>query len=285
MIVVTGATGRLGRLVIENLLNQGVPASKVAAAVRRPEKAQHLTDRGVEVRKADYSRPETLAPAFAGADKLLLISSSEIGQRIIQHENAVAAADAAGVALIAYTSILHADTSRTALATDHAATENLIRNAALPFVFLRNGWYLENYTENLAPALLKGAILGSADGGRIAAATRADFAAAAATVLTSDGHENAVYELGGDQPFTMAELAAEVTRQSGTVVVYQDLPAAEYAQALMAAGVPEPYAATLADSDLGIARGELNTDSRDLSRLIGHPTTTLADAVAIGLKA
>ncbi|WP_239308802.1 MULTISPECIES: SDR family oxidoreductase [unclassified Frankia] len=285
MITVTGATGHLGRLVIEELLERGVPAGDVVAAVRGPEKAADLAARGVQVREADYTRPETLATALAGTDKLLLISSNEVGQRAAQHRNIVDAAVAAGVGLIAYTGILNADTTGLALATEHKATESIIRDSGLPFVFLRNGWYIENYTDNLAPALEHGVLLGAAGDGRIAGATRADFAAAAAAVLLGAGQAGAVYELGGDEPFTMTELAAEVSRQSGRTVVYQNLPAQEYTKALVDVGVPEAFASLLADSDLGIGRGELTTDSGDLRRLLGRPTTSLADAVAVAVKA
>jgi NAD(P)H dehydrogenase (quinone) len=283
MIVVTGATGKLGRHVIEQLLTK-VPAAQIVAAVRNPQKAAALAARGVQVRQADYSKPETLGPALAGAERVLLISSSEVGQRVPQHQAVVDAARKAGVRLLAYTSILRADTSRLALAGEHKATEQLIRAAGLPFVFLRDSWYIENYTENLAPALQHGALVGSAGEGRIAAATRADYAAAAVTVLSGTGHENKVYELAGDTPFTMAELAAEVSRQTGKTIVYNNLPPEQYQGVLVNVGVPGPYAELLVDSDLGIVRGELNDSSGDLRRLIGRPTTPLAAAVAAALK-
>lgn len=283
MFIVTGATGKLGRHVIEGLLAK-VPANQVVAAVRDPAKAADLAARGVQVRRADYSKPETLESAFAGAQKVLLISSSEVGQRVAQHQAVVSAARKAGAWLIAYTSILRADSSRMLLAGEHKATEELIRASGVPFVFLRNGWYIENYTENLAPALAHGALVGSADGGRIAAATRADYAAAAVAVLTGSGHENKVYELAGDTAFTMAELAAEVSRHAGRAIAYKDLPPEQYQGVLVGAGVPAPFAEVLVNSDLGAARGELNDASGDLRRLIGRPTTPLADAVAVAFK-
>ncbi|WP_375769323.1 SDR family oxidoreductase [Archangium gephyra] len=284
MILVTGATGKLGRLVIEQLLEK-VPARQVIAAVRTPQKAAGLAARGVQVREADYSRPETLGPAFAGVEKVLLISSNEVGQRAAQHQAVVEAARKAGVRLLAYTSILHADRSRLALAAEHKATEEMIRASGVPYVFLRNGWYTENYTENLGPALAHGALVGSAGEGRIAAATRADYAAAAVAVLTGAGHENKVYELAGDTAFTMAELAAEVSRKAGKTIAYTDLPPEQYQGVLVGAGgLPGPYAGVLADSDVGASRGELNDTSGDLRRLIGRPTTPLADAVAVALK-
>ncbi len=283
-IVVTGASGHLGRLVVEKLL-ETVPANQIVAAVRTPTKAADLAARGVDVRQADYTKPATLETAFAGADRLVLVSSSEVGQRAVQHSNAVDAAKDAGVKLVAYTSILRADTSPLALATEHAETESYIRASGLPYVFLRNGWYLENYTENLAPALAHGAILGSANGARISAAARADFAAAAAAVISGSGHEGQVYELAGDRAFMLDELAAEVSRQSGKGVVYKDLPPAEYVGVLVGAGVPKPFAEILADSDVGAATGALFDDSGTLRRLIGRPTTPLADAVARAVHA
>ena len=282
MIVVTGATGKLGRLVVEGLLKK-VPAREVGVAVRSPEKAKALAVRGVEIRPADYSRPETLAKAFAGAEKVLLVSSSQVGQRAPQHLAVIDAAKRAGVRLLAYTSILHGEASRLALAAEHQATEAALRASGLPWVFLRNGWYVENYTEHLDPALQHGAFVGSAGAGRIAAATRADFAEAAVAVLTGLGHEKKAYELAGDRPFTMAELAAEVSRQVGRTIVYTDLPPEQYKAILTGAGVPGPYADLLVDSDLCIARGELDDASGDLRRLIGRPTTPLADAVAAAL--
>lgn len=282
MIVVTAATGKLGRLVVEGLLAK-VPARELAVAVRDPGKAKDLAARGVEVRRADYSRPETLGPALAGAQKLLLVSSSEVGQRAAQHAAVIDAAKRGRVGLLAYTSLLRAETSKLGLAAEHRETERALRAAGLPFVLLRNGWYIENYTEHLAPALQHGAIVGSAGGGRVAAATRADYAAAAVAVLTGSGHEGRVYELAGDHPFTMAELAAEVSRRAGKTIAYRDLPPAEYKAVLTGAGVPGPYADLLVDSDLGIAKGELDDSTGDLRRLLGRPTTPLAEAVAAAL--
>ena len=283
-IAITGATGQLGQLVIQSLLDRGVEAANLVAIVRNPKKAASLAAQGVKVRQADYTQPDALAAAFAETDRVLLISGSEVGQRIEQHRNVVEAAHTAGVRLIAYTSILKADTTSIRLAADHKATEELIRASGMPFVFSRNGWYMENYTGNLAQTLQHGAILGSAGDGRVSAATRADYAAAIAAIFASEGHENAVYELGGDESFTQAELAAEISMQSGTQVVYRDLPVGEYTQVLVGVGLPEPLAATYADADRGISQGELFTDSGDLSRLAGRPTTRLADAVSAALE-
>ncbi|MBF5045312.1 SDR family oxidoreductase [Aggregicoccus sp. 17bor-14] len=282
MIVVTGATGQLGRLVIEQLL-QKVPAAQVVAAVRSPEKARALAAQGVQVREADYDRPGTLEAAFRGAEKLLLISSNEMGKRVQQHQAAIDAAKRAGVKLVVYTSILKADTSGISLAAEHLATEKALRASGLPFVLLRNSWYFENYTENLAPALQHGALLGAAKEGRIAAATRADYAAAAVAVLTTPGHEGQVYELAGDQAFTLRELAEEVSRQAKKPVAYNDMPAEQYAGVLQSVGLPAPVAQMLASADQGIARGELDDRSGTLRRLIGRPTTPLAKAVSAAL--
>jgi NAD(P)H dehydrogenase (quinone) len=283
MIVVTGATGHLGQLVIEQLL-QRVPASGIAVAVRNVEKAADFAARGIDVRHADYDRPETLDAAFRGAEKVLLISANEIGKRAAQHRNVVEAVKSSGARLLVYTSILNAGGSGIGLAKEHLATEELIRASGVPYVILRNGWYIENYTENLAPALQYGAIAGSAGTGRVAAATRADYAAAAVAVLTEDGHEGKTYELAGDTPFTLAELAAEVSRHAGKPVTYSDLPPAGYRDLLLGAGLPAPVAEMLVDADLGLGRGELDSDSGDLRRLIQRPTTPLGDAVRAAIQ-
>jgi NAD(P)H dehydrogenase (quinone) len=284
MIVVTGATGHLGRLVIEELRERGVPAGEIVAAVRDPEKAADLAAQGVQVRQADYSKPETLTDAFAGADKVLLISGSEVGQRLPQHRNAIDAAVAAGVPFLAYTSILKAGATGVALAAEHEQTEEYLRASGLPHALLRNSWYTENYTGSAAATIAAGTVLGSAGTGRVGAVPRADYAAAAAAVLTTEGHAGKAYELAADAPFTMAEYAEELSRQSGSPVVYQDLQPQQYVEALVGFGLDAGYAGALADADLGIARGDLASDSGDLSRLIGRPTTSLADAVARALK-
>ena len=282
MIGITGATGHLGQLTVQALLDRGVPASQIVAIVRDPLKAAGLAAKGVQVRQADYTRPDTLNAALHGIDKLLLISASDLTDRAVSQKNVVQAAEQAGVKLIAYTSILRADTSPLSLASDHKATEAAIRASGIPFVFLRNGWYLENY--NPAQAVQHGTIAGSAADGRVSAAARADYAQAAAVVLSQDGHENTVYELGGDHAFTLQELAAEVQTQSGKPVSYQNMPEADYAAMLRGLGLPDPVAEMLADSDAGLAGGALYTESRDLSRLIGRPTTTLSEGVKAALK-
>jgi NAD(P)H dehydrogenase (quinone) len=283
MIVVTGATGQLGQLVIAGLLKT-TPAARIVAAVRNVDKAAPLSALGVTVRRADYNDPATLDAAFQGATKLLLISSSEVGQRTAQHQNVIDAAARAGVALLAYTSLLHADTSPLGLATEHRATEAAIRASGLPFSLLRNGWYLENYTGNLGSALEHGAILGCAQDGRIAAAARADYAAAAVAVLTAASAPAPVLELAGDAPFTLTELAAEVAAQAGKTVLYKDMPQPDFEGFLASVGLPAGLAAMLADSEAGAAHGGLDDGSKTLSRLIGRPSTTLAAAVGLALK-
>lgn len=282
-IAVTAATSQLGGLVVQTLLARGVPASDIIAVARNPEKAAPLAAQGVTVRQADYNDSEALVQALAGVERVLLVSGLE-ANRAEQHRNVIEAARGAGVGFIAYTSILNADSSSLILAVDHRATEAAIRDSGLPFAFLRNGWYLENYTGDLEGTLERGAVLGSAGEGRLSAAARADYAEAAAAVLVGDGHENKVYELGGDESFTMPEFAAELAKQSDREVVYRDLPATDYTQALVGAGVPEGYAAILADSDRGLAAGELFTESRDLSHLLGRPTQALAQVVASSLR-
>lgn len=282
MIVVTGATGQLGSLVIEQLL-QKVPANQIVAAVRTPAKASQLAAKGIDVRLADYSRPETLTAAFAGATKVLLISGNELGKRIPQHKAVIDAAKAAGVRLFAYTSLLRADTSTLALAEEHLATEQYLRASGVPFVLLRNGWYFENQTAGIAPALQQGAFIGSSKNGRFASATREDYASAAAVVLAGEGHENQVYELAGDAPYTRAELAAEVSKQTGKTVAYHDLPEAEY-EKILTGILPPEIAHLLADAEAKAANGELDDQSHTLSRLIGRQTTPLSDAVATALK-
>jgi NAD(P)H dehydrogenase (quinone) len=283
MIAITGATGQLGRLVIQSLLKT-VPAAQIVAAVRSPEKAQDLAALGVQVRKADYTQPATLDAAFQGVDKLLLISSSEVGQRTAQHKAVIDAAQRAQVQLLAYTSVLRADSSLLGLAAEHVETEALLRASGLPLVVLRNGWYTENYTASVPATLAHGAVLGSAGSGRIASAARVDYAEAAAVVLATDGQAGRVYELAGDSAYTLAELAAEIARQSGKNVVYKDLPEADYQAALVQVGLPAGFAALLADSDAAAAKGALFDAGHQLSQLIGRATTPLASTVAAALK-
>ncbi|HTY03283.1 MAG TPA: SDR family oxidoreductase [Rhodocyclaceae bacterium] len=283
MIVITGATGHLGRLVITALLKK-LPANRIAAAVRDPAKAADLSARGIEVRHADYDRPDTLDRALQGTEKLLLISASEVGRRVAQHRAVIDAAKRQRVGQVVYTSILRADTSPLPLAAEHKETEALIRASGLPAVILRNGWYTENYTAGIPAALQHGAVFGCAGEGRISSAARADYAEAAAAVLAGDGQAGRVYELAGDTSYTLAELAEEISRQSGKKIAYRNLPEAEYRAALMGAGMPDWVAALLSESDTGASKGGLFDDGRQLSRLIGHATTPLAAVVKAALK-
>lgn len=278
MIAITGATGQLGQHVIETLLKT-VPASQIVAIVRNPAKATALSQQGITVRQADYSDEAAFTTALQGIDKLLLISSSEVGQRAPQHRNVINAAKAAHVKFIAYTSLLHADRSPLGLADEHVATEKMLAQSGIAYVLLRNGWYTENYLASAPAALEHGVFIGAAGEGKIASATRADYAAAAARVISEDGHAGKIYELAGDAGWTLSQLAAELAKQSGKKVVYQNLSEADFAAALKGVGLPAGLADMLADSDVGASKGGLFDDSHTLSKLIGRPTTSLADSV------
>lgn len=276
---VTGASGQLGRLVVAGLAERA-GAGAVVAVVRDPARAGGLFPEGVEVRQGDYARPETLDAAFAGADRLLLISSNAIGERVAQHRNAIEAAARAGVKRIAYTSVLRADSSPLALAGEHRETEALIVASGIAHSLLRNGWYTENYAASIAPALQHGAFIGAAGEGRIASATRADYAEAAVASLISDESAAVVHELAGDDGYTLGAFAAELSRQSGQTIPYIDMPEADYRAALIGAGLPEAFAALLADSDAAAAKGALDAAPGGLSRLTGKPTTPWASTIA-----
>lgn len=278
MIAITGATGQLGQQVFANLLNT-TAANQLVAIVRNPAKAEALSQKGVVVRQADYGDEAALTRALQGVDKLLIISSSEVGQRAPQHRNIINAAKAAGVKFIAYTSLLHADTSPLGLADEHVATEKMLADSGIPYALLRNGWYTENYLASAPAALEHGVFIGAAGEGKIASATRADYAAAAARVIAEDGHAGKIYELAGDHGWTLSELAAELAKQSGKNVVYQNLSQADFAAALKSVGLPAGLADMLADSDVGASKGGLFDDSHTLSKLIGRPSTPLAESV------
>jgi NAD(P)H dehydrogenase (quinone) len=277
-IAVTAATGQLGRLVVAALLDRGVAPGSIVAAVRTPEKAADLADLGVDVREADYTRPDTLASALDGVDRVLLISSDQIGDRAASQANVIAAAEGAGVSLIAYTSILNAETTTMQLAVDHQATEARLKASAVPHVLLRNGWYTENYTGQLATTLEHG-LVGASGDGRVQVAPRKDFAEAAAIVLTGDGHEGRAYELAGDDELSMAEFAALFQEATGQDVAYQDVPVPVLAEILAGAGLPAPLNEILADASAGVGRGELLNGSGDLARLLGRPTTPAVETV------
>jgi len=273
-LFVTGANGQLGRLVIQNLLKR-VPASNIVAGVRSPdhEVARQFSAQGVEVRVADYSRPDTLSAAFEGIDRLLLISSTAGADRVAQHQNVITAAKAANIGLLAYTSLLHADASTSGLGEDHKNTEAALRASCLPFVLLRHGWYTENHAASVPPALRHGAVIGSAGQGRFSSAARADYAEADAVVLTTDGLVGRIYELAGDESYDLVDLADTITAAVGRPVTYQDMPKAKFKQVLVGMGLPDGLAELIAESDIGASRGELEDHGRELSALIGRPTT------------
>jgi len=281
-IVVTGATGHLGRHVVEQLLEK-VPAEEITAVVRDESKAADLAARGVRLAVADYNAPETFDGLFTSGDKVLLISGNEFDKgRVGQHRAVIDAAGAAGVSLLAYTSAPGSLTA--ALADDHRATEDVLLASGLPYTLLRNGWYHENYTENLAPVLAHDAVVQAAGEGRIASAARADYAAAAVAVLTGEGHENKTYELSGDEAWGFAEYAAELSRQTGKEIAYNAVSPEALASILTGAGLPEAFAGILAGVDVSIEKGELAVTTGDLSRLTGRPTTPIAESVAAALK-
>ena len=285
MIAITGATGQLGRLVVNSLLKAGTPSASIIAAVRNPAKATDLVAQGIQVRPADYNDTASLEKAFAGVDRVLLISSSEVGQRTAQHRAVIDAATRQHVKLLVYTSLLHADVSPLNLAGEHRETEAMLKASGTPFIILRNGWYTENYTASVPSAVAHGALYGSAGQGRIASATRSDFAEAAAKAITGAVKPGHIYELAGDEAYTLADLASEISRQTGKTIPYIDLPEADYSAALLKAGLPDWLAVGLASWDVGASNGALFDDSHQLRTLLGRPTTPLAEAVRQALQA
>jgi NAD(P)H dehydrogenase (quinone) len=284
MYAVTGASGQLGRLVIESLLRKKVQPSSIVALVRNPSKVQDLATKGVQVRQADYTDPSVWPSALLGVKRLLLISGMDIGQRVAQHQVVIDAAKAAHIELLAYTSVLHADRSALFLAQEHRETEALIRASSIPHALLRNGWYTENYLGAIPSALQHGAVFGAAGEGKVTSATRAEYAEAAAVVLMSPlAQVQPVYELAGDQAYTLAELAAELSRQTGKPVVYNNLSESDYTAMLVQVGLPEGFAAIIAQSDVASSQGALFDQTQTLSRLIGRPTQSLGDCIKAAL--
>ncbi|WP_417535062.1 SDR family oxidoreductase [Marinobacterium stanieri] len=279
MIAITGATGQLGQQIIESLL-QKTDANNLVALVRNPAKAEALKALGVDVREADYDRPETLVPALKGVEKLLLISANEVGHRVPQHQAVIEAAKAGGVGLLAYTSILKADTSPMLMANEHKVTEALIQDSGIPAVILRNGWYSENYTQSIGAILQVGAVNGAAQDGRFHTATRKDYAEAAAVVLTTENQAGKVYELAGDTGFTLAEFADALTKKTGQTIGYNNMKGEEFTALLVQIGLPQLFAEALADSEVQAAEGWLADDSKTLSTLIGRPTTAFSESIA-----
>ena len=281
-IAITGATGQLGNLVIEQLL-QLTAAQNIVALVRNIDKAEHFKAQGIELREFDYDRPETLVPALSGIDKLLLISANEIGRRTPQHQAVINAAKVAGVPYLAYTSLLRADTSPLGLAQEHRETEKLIQDSGITYTFLRNNWYSENYLAGVAHAIEIGTLFGAAQDGRISSASRIDYAEAAAKVLTSTGHENKTYELAGSESFSLSDLATFIGQAVNKDIIYQNLSAEEYTQGLTQAGLPAGLVDVIVDADIQTIQGAMYSDSKDLEQLIGHKTTSIQDAIKAAL--
>lgn len=276
---ITGATGQLGRLVVEQLKERG-QAENIVAFVRTPEKARAL---GVEVRAFDYNDSEALAAQLAGIDKLLLISSNEIGQRARQHKNVIQAAQNAGVQWIVYTSLLHADATTLNLAEEHLETEKALNASGIDYTILRNGWYTENYTASIEGAIAGGAFIGAASSGKISSAARIDYAEAAAVVLLSDQYKGSVFELAGDHAYTLSDLAAELSSQTGKEIPYRNLREEEYAKILESFNIPGFFAQAIASWDTSVSKGDLFDESGVLSKLIGRPTTPMAASVKSAL--
>lgn len=281
-IAITGATGQLGNLVIEQLL-QLAAAQNIVALVRNIDKAEHFKAQGIELREFDYDRPETLVPALSGVDKLLLISANEISRRTPQHQAVIDAAKVAGVPYIAYTSLLRADTSPLGLAQEHRETEKLIQDSGITYTFLRNNWYSENYLAGVAHTIEIGTLFGAAQDGRISSASRIDYAEAAAKVLTSTGHENKTYELAGSESFRLSDLATLIGQAANKDIIYQNLSAEEYTQGLTQAGLPAGLVDVIVDADIQSIQGAMYSDRKDLEQLIGHKTTSIQDAIKASL--
>ena len=281
-IAITGATGQLGNLVIEQLL-QLTAAQNIVALVRKIDKAEHFKVQGIEPREFDYDHHETLVPALLGIDKLLLISANEIGRRTPQHQAVIDAAKVAGVPYLAYTSLLRADTSPLGLAQEHRETEKLIQDSGITYTFLRNNWYSENYLAGVAHTIEIGTLFGAAQDGRISSASRIDYAEAAAKVLTSTGHENKTYELAGSESFSLSDLATFIGQAVNKDIIYQNLSAEEYTQGLTQAGLPAGLVDVIVDADIQTIQGAMYSDSKDLEQLIGHKTTSIQDAIKAAL--
>lgn len=277
---ITGATGQLGKLVVEHLKSK-VGKDNVVALVRTLEKASEL---GVVTRTFDYDKLEGMTEQLKGIDRLLLISANEVGQRLRQHKNVIDAAQKAGIKWLVYTSLLHADSTTINLAGEHKETEKMLKASGIDYTILRNGWYTENYTGSVKGALAGGAFIGSAGSGKIASAARTDYAEAAAVVLSDDSYKGKVFELAGDQAYTLSDLAGEISNQTGKNIPYRNLHETEYAKILESFNVPKDLSASIASWDISASKGDLFDDSKQLSKLIGRPTTSLKESVKLALR-
>ncbi|TAN11626.1 MAG: SDR family oxidoreductase [Chitinophagaceae bacterium] len=279
-IGITGATGQLGNLVVHKL-KEKVPAGNIIALVRSVEK---VTEPGVAARGFDYEKPDILKTALKDVDTLLLISASGLEGRFPKHKNVIEAAKQSGVRWIVYTSLLHTDSSSIDLAKEHKVTEKILIDSGISFTILRNGWYTENYTSSVPGAIRGGAFMGCAGNGKISLAARADYADAAVAVLTGRGHPGKTYELAGDNAYTLSDLAAEISRQTGKNIPYKNLSEKEYTEALTGFGIPEMFAKAIAGWDTGASKNDLFDDSRQLSQLTGKPTTPLSLSITEAIQ-
>lgn len=284
MILVTGATGQLGRLVIKSLIEKGVEPSNIIAAARNLDSAQDLSSLGISIRYADYTDPASLKEALEDVEKVLLISSNNVGHRVQEHQAVIQAAAEANVKQLAYTSILKASSTPIKLGAEHIATESDIKASGIPYTILRNGWYSENYLAALPMALQHNAFIGSAGEGKVSSAARADYAEAAAVVLSTEGHLRKTYELAGDNSYTLSDLAAETAKQAGKKLSYHNLPEKEFAKILLDSGLPEGLAYGLADADIGASNGFLESSSSELQYLLGRTTTPIGESIRQALK-
>lgn len=278
-IVVTGATGQLGQLIVEHLIGRGVAPAEITAVGRNTARLADLAATGVATAVIDYTDPASLAAAFTGADVLMLVSGSEVGQRVAQHTNAITAAVAVGVGRIVYTSAPKATTSALIVAPEHKATEEALQASGVPFTILRNGWYTENYAAAVEQAREMGVYLTSAGDGRVASASRTDYAEAAAVVLTTPGHDNAVYELAGDVAWSGDDMAAALTEVVGRPVVFSSVTPDEHTAILTGAGLDGGTVGFVVALDGNTRDGLLAGGSTDLATLIGHPTTPLVEGL------
>ena len=278
-IVVTAASGHLGRLVVHDLLRRGIAPDHVVAGARSLPAVKDLTDAGVRTVVLDYDQPDTVEAAVSAGDTLVLISGNDLANRDRQHADVIAAARRAGAGHLVYTSGLRASDSPSPIAASHAATEDAVRTSGIPFTLLRNGWYTENYAHSVPAVRASGVLLSSVGDGRVASATRQDFAQAIAAVVTSEGHRGQTYELSGDVAWSYDDLAAALGEVLGRDVVHRALSPEQHLQALLDAGVFEPMAQMAVGVDVGICAGAFAFTNGDLTHLLGRPTTTLVEGL------